>query len=212
MFNRRPPTPKYCAIWDVNVVLQFLSAMRTDTALLKSQKLATLLMLLSGNRVNMLSHMEVTHMYLSDNECTFVFDSPLKHSRPGYKGDIMSFRAYPTQPSLCPVKCITEYMCMRGERCGASALFITTTKPYRGAHPDTISRWIKTILCDAGIDTRTYQTHSCRAASTSAEALQGVLIGTIVKSACWSNVDTFKKFYLKDIECCYTLSEENIGR
>ena len=31
MFNDRPPKPKYMVIWDVNIVLTFLSAMRTDT-------------------------------------------------------------------------------------------------------------------------------------------------------------------------------------
>ena len=88
-----PSIPRYTAIWDVNTVLTFISAMRTDNIMLLSQKLATLLMLLSGNRVNMLTHMHITegHMILTDDECSFRFSNVLKHTRPGVKNDIMTF-------------------------------------------------------------------------------------------------------------------------
>ena len=59
MYNNRPPKPKYCVIWDVDLVLTYVGAMRSDTDMFRSQKTATLLMLLSGNRVNMLSHMKL---------------------------------------------------------------------------------------------------------------------------------------------------------
>ena len=42
------------------------------------------LILLSGTRVNTLTHLKVTNMYITDTECTFVFDEVLKHSRPIY--------------------------------------------------------------------------------------------------------------------------------
>ena len=53
----------------LNVALDFISAMRTDTLMLMTHKLATLLMLLLGNRVNMSSEMKIAKvgMVLSEN-------------------------------------------------------------------------------------------------------------------------------------------------
>ena len=213
MHNVRPPQPKYCIIWDINIVLTWLSAMRTDTLMLLSQKVTTLLMLLSGNRVNMLTHMKMTSMVMTEEEVTFTFDAPLKHTREGVKGDIMTYRAYP-EKSLCPVHAISEYIEKRGELCADPHLFITT-KPRNGghnpAHHDTLARWIKGMLEAAGVDTQKFQAHSCRAASTSAAALAGVSLATIIKSASWSNVTTYKKFYKREIEQYYETDQQNFG-
>ena len=213
MHNLRPPVPKYCAIWDVNMVLTWLSAMRTDTFILLSQKVATLLMILSGNRVNMLTSMKVTQMVITTEEVTFTFDVVLKHTREGSTGDIMTFRTYP-EKSLCPVQAIAEYMTIRGPLCADPHLFITT-KPrngvYNAAHHDTLARWIKEVLGAAGVDTGRYGAHSCRAASTSAAALAGVSLSTIIKSASWSNVTTFRTYYKREIERYYEPQKENFG-
>ena len=210
--NIRPPKPRYSAIWDVNVVLSYIGAMTTVTDMDISCKLATLLMLLCGNRVNMLSHMKLTNMTLTDNECTFVFDDALKHTRPSFNSEAITFRAYPEDVSLCPVRTVLLYLERRAERCGEHELFITATKPYRAAQPDTLARWIKVLLGCAGIDTGKYSAHSCRAASTSAAVFAGVSIATILKSASWSNTGTFKTFYFRDIEKVYDLEEENFGK
>ena len=213
MHNIRPPKPKYCVVWDVNIVLTWLSAMRTDSFMLLSQKVVTLLMLLSGNRVNMLTHMKLTCMVATDDEVTFTFDEPLKHSRPTAKGDIMTYRSYPDK-SLCPVTAVAEYIEQRGEKSGDPHLFITTQSrkgQHNAAHHDTLARWIKEVLGAAGIDTSKYQSHSCRAASTSAAALAGVSLTTILRSASWSNVTTFKRHYQREIEQYYEKEEQNFG-
>ena len=215
MHNERPPRPKYCVIWDVNVVLNFVSAMRTDTLMLMTQKLATLLMLLSGNRVNMLSEMKIANggMVLSEDlgECTFKFSTVLKHTTENSPGEKMTFRAY-DDPSLCPVTNILQYLQYRNTLSDEDSLFIITRKPHNTPRPDIIAGWIKEVLCAAGVDTGEYQAHSCRAASTSTAALAGVSLSTILDSASWKNVKTFKKFYHKEIvEGGYNLEKENFG-
>ena len=215
MHNERPPRPKYCAIWDVNIVLNFVSAMRMDTLMLMSQKLATLLMLLSGNRVNMLTEMKIARggMVLSEDltECTFVFSSVLKHTTENTPGEKMTFRAY-EEPSLCPVANILKYLEYRNPISDEDSLFVITRKPHNTPQPDTIAGWIKEVLGAAGVDTGEYQAHSCRAASTSTAALAGVSLSTILDSASWKNVRTFKKFYHKEIiEGGYDLEKENFG-
>ena len=109
-FKLRPPVAKHTSIWDVNIMLKFLHAMRVDNFKHKLLKMATLLMLLSGNRVNMLSHFRLRNMYITQEECTFVFDEALKHSRPNWNTEKMTFRAFPELPGLCPVTAIWDYL------------------------------------------------------------------------------------------------------
>ena len=60
-----------------------------------SRKLVSLFMLLSGSRVNSISHLKITNMYLTDTECTFVFDDVLKYSEQSFKENPLVFRAFP---------------------------------------------------------------------------------------------------------------------
>ena len=62
--------------------------------------------------------------------------------------------------------------------------------------PDTISRWLKRTLDDAGIESQ-YTGHSCRAASTSAANKLGVNIDIIMEKAGWTNASTFGRYYKK---------------
>ena len=50
----------------------------------KSKKIVCLMMLLSRAQINTFSHLKVTNMYITNTECTFVFNEVLKHSRPNY--------------------------------------------------------------------------------------------------------------------------------
>ena len=85
-------------------------------------------------------------------------------------------------------------------------------QPFTAAKSDTIANWLKKLLFLAGIDTGKYSAHSYRASSTSAAAFRGISITTILKSASWTNVDTFKKYYLKELEEVYDLDDpENFG-
>jgi len=74
VYNLRPPKAKYHAIWDPDQLLTYIETMDTDTPMSISQKTASMLMLLLGQRVNTLAHLKITQMYLTDTECTFVVD------------------------------------------------------------------------------------------------------------------------------------------
>ena len=108
-FNLRPPKTQYHAIWDVSILLNYLQNMNTDSDMIKSKKIVCL-MLLSGTRVNILTHLKVTNMYITD---TFVFDEVIKHSRTKYCQKPLIFRAYAECPELCPVKNLLHYLDIR---------------------------------------------------------------------------------------------------
>ena len=210
--NKRPSTAKYSAIWDVNLVLAYIGAMKTETFSDMSLKMAALLMILSGNRVNMLSHMKITQMYLNEDECTFTFDEVLKTTQPGISTSPMTFKSFPSDRSLCPVANIWDYLRRRNNLSGESQLLVTRVKPFSPAKPETIANWLKQVLNLAGVNTGRYSAHSYRSSSTSAAALGGVGIRTILKSASWKNVDVFRKHYLRELDSVYEMEEpENFG-
>ncbi|XP_070529863.1 uncharacterized protein [Cardiocondyla obscurior] len=69
-------------------------------------------------------------------------------------------------------------------------------KPFKKVSTPTLSRWVKDILKECGIDTDLFSAHSIRHAATSAAKRKGVNIDVIRKSAGWSeNSVTFAKFY-----------------
>ena len=165
-------------------------------------------MILAGTRVNSLFHMVITNFYLTDSECTFTFDSVLKHSRQGFDASPITFRAFPQEPDLCPVTAAKIYLKYRLTISSDIGFFVATTKPHGAASSSTIARWIKETLSEAGIDTGRFTAHSCRASSTSAASLAGIDIITITKSAGWSSDSTFYKHYKKDIILYY---KDNFG-
>ena len=101
--------------------------------------------------------------------CGFFINSLLKTSRPGKHLACIEFQAYAPDVSLCIVKHLQHYRertdILRGD---VKQLFVSYTKPHKAVFPDTVSRWIKTTLAGAGIDTSKYGAHSTRSASTSA--------------------------------------------
>ena len=183
--------------------------MKTDTGIGISMKTTTLLMLLAGYRVNTLTHLKLENMYLTDEECTFVFDEVLKHSRPNYFQKPIRFRAFPQNISLCSLMTIKDYLNYRLTKSNDQGFFIINTKPYKQCTPDTIARWIKTTMQGAGIDSGIFQPHSVRTASTSAAKRRGVPLSVIIDSANCSNRNTFEKHYNKELlkvikrcKCC----------
>ena len=72
-------------------------------------------------------------------------------------------------------------------------------KNHKAISKDTLSKWIKQVLELLGIDTSIYKAHSTRSAASSA-AHQRLDISFILKSAGWSNSQTFATFYNKSIE------------
>ena len=64
---------------------------------------------------------------------------------------------------------------------------------------DTISRWLKCVMKNAGIDTAKFKSHSTRSAAVPAANQAGIPMDTILSAAGWSNTRTFDQFYNKNI-------------
>ena len=167
--------------------------MSIDSDIEVSWKLVRLFMLFSGSRVNSISHLKTTNVYLTDTECIFVFDDVLKYFRSSFKEKPLVSRAFPQNPKLCPVSTLIQYLDIRLSWPSNTALFLTTFRPYKGASSDNIARWIKNTMQEAGINTGLFSPLSCRSAATSKANASGTSITTILQSTSWSRTSTFKK-------------------
>ena len=202
VFNLRPALPRYQESWNVDTVLIYLSNMPELQELsLKeiSFKLVMILALITGQRCQTLHLLDLQDMLITETGVTFSIRSLVKQSKPGTAQPILKLNAYPNNANLCVMRILREYLCRTKVFRSTTKLFISFIRPYGAVSKDTLARWIRTVMKNAGIDITIFKPHSTRAASTSRAASKNIPVRTIMNTAGWSRQSTFAKFYHKPI-------------
>lgn len=199
VFNSRPALPRLTYTWDVNTVLKYLETMSDSTLLQLSCKLCMLFLLLSAQRCQTLHLVETSDIKFVDDQVCIAPSHILKQTRPGKHIDTIIFKKYPKNEKLCIVAVISEYLKRTKDLRTSEKLLISTVKPFGPISKSTISRWVKLIMIKAGID-MAFRPHSTRSAASSKARLHGIPLGTIMKTAGWSNARVFATFYKKPIK------------
>ena len=204
VFNLRPPKARYSHTWDVTVVLDYLRTLGPNEGLsLKklTMKLVVLTALTSGQRCQTLSFMNINSAQVRANSVKFTIEALTKTSRVGKPHAEVDLIAYPHDHLLCAMSVLKVYLeKTKSVRGGEKKLFLSYVPPHKAVGSETIGRWIKLGLSDAGIRTDKFTAHSTRAAACSAASRKGVPLATIMKAAGWSRSSTFAKFYDKPVE------------
>ncbi len=81
---------------------------------------------------------------------------------------------------------------------GVNALLLTHGKPHGPAARSTVTRWLKEVMTDAGIDMEMFSAHSVRSASVSSVSSR-LPLATILKTGGWTSETTYSRFYKKPI-------------
>lgn len=204
-YKERPSRPKYFVYWPVKDLLNYLSELHPPSALsLKQLTLKTLALvaLTSSDRGQTIHAMNIENTALNDDGIQFVIFDRLKHTRRVHKPKIIKCISSDI-PSLNVSDYVTSYMnktfSLRAKYVAEgnekpSQLFLSwATK--RPVTKQTLSRWLRMTLKDAGIDSEQFGGHSYRGAGLSYAANQGASLSQIVSTGCWTNADTFKRFY-----------------
>lgn len=202
MYELRPPKPRYSCIWDANIVLSYLSNFYPNEDIplsLLSYKLVMLIALASAQRAQTIHKIYVDRIDFSDDLVIIPICNLIKQSKPGRK--MISLRLKPYEnPSICVLKVLKEYInrtrLLRQEE---KQLFISFVPPHKAVSKNTISRWLKKVLEEAGIEIDIFKAHSTRAASCSRAKRDNVNIDEILETAGWTNQRTFERFYDKVI-------------
>jgi len=104
-FNVNPPKAQYISTWDPTQVLTFLQNWYPagDITLEKlSMKLAMLIMLVTGQRPQILSHLRLDNMKITTEVIEFILGSlDIKQGRPGFKPQTILLKRFPSNPKIC---------------------------------------------------------------------------------------------------------------
>ncbi|KAI8431183.1 hypothetical protein MSG28_001221 [Choristoneura fumiferana] len=202
IFKIKPNLPKYQFTWDPSKVLSFLSGLYPNESLsilALTKKLVTLLALSTGHRVQTLSVIKANNITINDMGAIIIVDGIIKTSGPNRNNPKLVLPHFVEKNTICPVKTLSSYI-TRMEQFRAfpntEKLILTTTQPHHNASAQSISRWIKIVLRDSGVDVSVFTAHSTRHAATSAAYRAGVSIDLIKRTAGWTNSSKcFAKFY-----------------
>lgn len=204
-FQSRPPLPRYQSTWDVSTVLSLLKTWSPAKELnlkLLTFKLVMLCMLVTGQRCQSVYVMDMKHMTKGKSSYKFYLEKLVKQSKPGKPQPVLVLPAYPPDRRLCVMTYLEEYVARTASLRSSdhTRLFLSHSKPHHPVCQSTISRWVKTVMKKAGIDTESFKPHSTRAASTSAALRKGIPLETIMAAAGWSAECTFATYYKKDVK------------
>ena len=204
VFELRPPTARYKYIWDVNIVLSYLKNFYPLEELSLSyltHKLCMLLALTTMQRSQTIHAIDITDIKFFDSLVIIPIHNLMKQSSQRNNRIFLHLKPYLIDPSICVVEALKAYIARtKTIRGNVTQLFMSYQKPYKAVSKDTISRWLKKVLEEAGIDIEIFKGHSTRAASSSAARRDDVPIDQILNTAGWSNDETFKRFYDRIIE------------
>lgn len=202
LFNRRPPKPRYCEIWDVRIVLNKLRQWSPCKGLSLKQlslKLVMLLSLVTAQRGQTLHLIKLENCERKNSKYVIRLVDPIKQTKPGVSLPVLELFSYPPDRRLDIVVVLDEYLrrtrSLRSSTTGK--LLLAYVKPHKPIARATISRWIKSVLVLCNLTS--FGAHSTRAASVTAAHLGSVSVQEIIEKAGWSNEKTFASYYKKPV-------------
>ena len=199
VFELRPSMPRYEHIWDVDIVLDFLRNFYPYEGMplsILTMKLVMLLALTTAQRVQTLHSLNLENVEFQEDLVIIPISDFLKQTSVRNRKFALYLHAYRKDTAICVVEILKENINrtknIRGKE---NYLLISFLKPYRRVGKQTISRWLRKVLFEAGIDTEVYKSHSTRSASVSKAKSKFVPADFILKVAGWTSSHCFKKFY-----------------
>ena len=108
-----------------------------------SQKLCVLILLVSGQRGQVLKALKISNMIASPKNYKFQLSNvDLKQGRRGYRPEALELKAFPADKRLCVHHYLTSYLKRTLDIRGSEQqLILTTRAPHKGTSQDTMSRW-----------------------------------------------------------------------
>ena len=157
--------------------------------------------------------LDVRFMVKSGDVYIYAFHKLHKGWRKSKAPPKLYFYKYTKDQELCVVSALNEYL-KRTETWRANEgkfqLLLSYMKPHMEVHSSTVSRWIKEILKETGVDVDVFKGHSTRSASTSKACLSGISVDDILSRGSWSNESTWQKFYHKQVFSKEQLFQEGV--
>ena len=164
-------------------------------------KTTTLLCLLTGQRSHTMHRFDTQFIQKHPNMYRVTVQEKLKHTEPGRHQEPFEYLPYEPDKAFCIYEHLSEYIDRTKLLRDCSKLLISDIRPHKAVSKDTGTLVKSNItLGFSGIDTEKFTAHSYRVASTSSNKAAGLNLTEILKTAGWSNVQMFAKYYNKPLE------------
>ena len=203
VFEMNPHFPRYRYVWDVSLVLNYFRSLPKPKYLpmgLLGKKLAMMLVILAGGqRCQTIHAIDTLHIKVTHDKCFIPLYSTLKQTRHGHHLKPLEFQIYAKEPKLCVIENLTQYLKKTSKVRQEKQLFISYQKPHRGVSKDSIARWCKEVMTNAGIDMTSFVSHSSRSAASSYAHAKGASLKDICAACGWATEKTFALHYKKRI-------------
>lgn len=203
-FRRKPSKPKCVQTWDINIVLNYLRTLDVQDSLrLLTLKTVMLVALSTAHRSQTLAAIEINNIHFSTNGAEILITKLIKTSHPHRPQPLLKLPYLTQDKDICVASFLIAYLeKTKPLRGSVSSLFISI-RPEKGLHrpvcSQTISRWLKQVLVDSGLDKK-FTGHSTRHAASSAAFAKGASWEDIMKTAGWTpDSEVFAKFYNRPI-------------
>lgn len=209
VFKLRPPQPRYQSTWDVQPVLDWAKTLVNTELNLKllSIKCVMLLTLASGQRMQTIAALDLSHTFMHSDKVVFNIAKIIKTSKPGIHHTVELCR-FAEDVRICPMECLVRYLEVTKSIRKDTGLFISFHKPHNHVSSQTLSRWVRSALELSGIDNN-FKPHSTRGAAAS-KAASNIDISIVLKTVGWRSHMTFAKFYKRPIQASSNLFSASV--
>lgn len=162
-----------------------------------SSKLATLLLLITGQRIQTIHSICIDNLIDTLSSVKILITNEIKTSGTNVTQPCLYIPYFKENPALCVASILKFYINKTAgfRKPDQKKLFLTSRSPYLTASKETIIRCVKQTMCNADIKTSIFKPHSTRHASTSKAFLSGVSLDTIRQTAGWSQSSNTLLYY-----------------
>lgn len=193
----RPSKPKYNNTWDPAPVLNYLGHLDITKLTNLSCKVATLLALVTGGRIQTISLIRLSNLVQDADKIQLFISNHIKTSLVSNTQPCLQIPFLKDKLAICPATALLKYIEVTHDlRNKENFIFLTCVQPHKRASSQAISRWVKQTLQSAGVNTSLFKTHFTRYSATSTAFRAGLDTATICRTAGWSEkTSTFAKYY-----------------
>ena len=131
--------------------LKTLSPLRKLDLKMLTMKLIGLIALVTAQRAQTMKSFDISKMFKSKNGLTFLVDSKLKTSKPGFISEFFLQR-FTADKDLCVVTVLEFYLQKSKTLRNHNQLFISYVKPHKPVTSASLARWLIFVLSEASID------------------------------------------------------------
>lgn len=166
---------------------------------LLSMKVAGLLTIVSGQRVQTLASIKFENIKYSNGMIRIFISDRLKNSGSNVCQPCIVLPELKRDKKICVKKALESYIERTKEKRKDNNLFLSVVSPLRKLTSQTISKWLVKLLDLSDVDTSIYfKSHSFRHSSTSKAFHKGVNTNSIYANASWTaKSKVFAKYHNK---------------